>query len=317
MPSITKSWKVPAELAQIRVDAFARECLPHLSRREIDGAIRDRLFSVNDRVTRKGDRLGAGDTLVFNGPEAWLAVNPLPNPELKVRVVSEDSSILILDKPAGMPTHGFSGRDTDTLANFIVSNHAALLAVGRNRWEPGIIHRLDRETSGLVLIAKTPTAFEGLRQQLRRKEIRKNYWALVWGSTNTQGHIDLPLAHDTRDRRRMRAITESDGAKNQRVWNAVTRYQRIGQARGLSLLDIDMETGVMHQIRVHLAAIGHPIVADGLYGGDQSNTFEMQRHFLHACRLVFCHPDDGRIVTVEAALPGDLMEILRRLKIEV
>ena len=264
MASVTKSWTIPAARAQIRVDAFARECLPHLSRREIDGAIRDRLFSVNDRVTRKGDRLSAGDTLVFNGSEAWLAVNPPPNPELEVRVVYEDSSILIVDKPAGMPTHGFSGRDTDTLANFIASNHATVLGVGKSRWEPGIVHRLDRETSGLVLIAKTPTAFERLRQQLRQREIRKNYRALVWGSINTRGQIDLPLAHDTRDKRRMRAITESAGAKNLRVWNAVTRYRRIGKARGLSLLDIDMETGVMHQIRVHLAAIGHPIVADGL-----------------------------------------------------
>jgi 23S rRNA pseudouridine1911/1915/1917 synthase len=317
MASVTKSWTVPATRAQIRVDAFARECLPHLSRREIDGAIRDRLFSVNNRVTRKGDRLGAGDTLVFNGPEAWLAVNPPPNSELEVRVVYEDSSTLIVDKPAGMPTHGFSGRDTDTLANFIASKYPEVLAVGKNRWEPGIVHRLDRETSGLVLIAKTQTAFVNLCRQFRRRDVTKIYRALVWGLTDPEGRIELPLAHDVHDKRRMRAVTGSEGSKNQRVWNAATRYRRIGQAPGLSLLEIDMDTGVTHQIRVHLAAIGHPIVADALYGAEHSDILGLQRHFLHAYRLVFRHPEDGRIVAVETELSDELREGLGRVGIQL
>ncbi len=314
---ITTSWTVLAEHAPIRLDAFVRGCLPHLSRREIGRAIREGLFSVNGGVSKKGDRLGAGDKLVFNGPEALIATNPPPNSGLDVPVVYEDSSVLVVDKPAGMPTHGFSGRDTDTLANFIASRHAELLVVGKNRWEPGIVHRLDNETSGLVLIAKTQTAFAMLRRQFRRRDVTKIYWALVWGITDPEGRIELPLAHDARDRRRMCAIAESEREKNQRSWQAVTGYRRIGHSRRLSLLEINMITGVTHQIRVHLAAIGHPIVADALYGAQHSNTLGLQRHFLHAYRLAFRHPEDVRTVTVETALSDELREVLRVVGIQL
>jgi 23S rRNA pseudouridine1911/1915/1917 synthase len=314
---VIESWTVPVEHANIRLDAFARACLPQLSRREVDRAIREGLFSLNGRPSKKGERLGAGDTLVFTGPETWMAVSPPPNPHLRVPVVYEDSSILIVDKPAGMPTHGFSGQDTGTLANYIACKHAEILAVGKNLWEPGIVHRLDIETSGIVLIAKTPTAFARLRQQFRRKYVRKMYWALVWGLTDAEGRIEAPLAHDWSDRRRMRAIRETEKSKNQRIWPATTEYRRIGHSRGLSLLEVNMKTGVTHQIRVHLAAIGHPIVSDALYGAADSDTLDLQRHFLHAYRLTFRHPEDGRSVTVDTKLPDELREILRRVGIRL
>lgn len=309
----TLSWTVPAA-REMRLDAFVRECLPHLSRREVEHAIRDGFFSIDGRTARKGDRLRAGDRLAFDGSAALLAANPLPDARLEIPIVYEDSSILVVDKPAGVATHGFSGRDRNTLANYIASRHPALLGIGQSRWEPGLVHRLDTETSGLVLVAKTQAAFDELRRQFRLRQIKKIYWALVQGSTRAQGVIDLPLAHDLRDKRRMRAVSQSPFANRARTWKALTRYRKLGQSAGFSLLEIDMATGVTHQIRVHLAAIGHPIVGDLFYGVAGARDFELRRHFLHACRLELRHPENQRNLTVEAQLPEELQEILRRLK---
>jgi 23S rRNA pseudouridine1911/1915/1917 synthase len=314
---IAMSWTVSAEDAQIRLDAFVRACLPHLSRREIDRAISEGLFSVNGGVGKKGDRLGGGDSLLFNGPQALLVTSPPANSSLRVPVVFDDSSVLVVDKPAGMPTHGFSGRDIDTLANFIASKYPELLEVGNNRWEPGIVHRLDNETSGLVLIAKTQTAFANLRRQFRRREVTKIYWALVWGLTEPEGRIALPLTHDVRDRRRMCGLTGSERETNRQIWRAVTGFRRLGHSQGFSLLEIHMLTGVTHQIRVHLAAIGHPIVADTLYGAEHSDTLGLRRHFLHAYRLVFRHPGEDRTVTVETKLSDELQKILQGVGIQL
>ncbi|MGH7794132.1 MAG: RluA family pseudouridine synthase [Candidatus Binatia bacterium] len=312
----TKTWTLPAERREIRLDAFVRQCLPHLSRREIENAIRAKLFFVGDKASKKGDRLGSGDELVFHGPASWLTANPLPESALEVPIVYEDASILLVNKPAGMPTHGFSARDSGTLANFLLARRPALVNIGTSRWEPGLVHRIDRETSGLVLVAKTETAFADLKSQFRRRRVKKIYWALVWGITRGEGVIELPLAHDSGGRARMRAVTRRAHARG-RTWNALTRYRKLGQSRGLSLLEIDMETGVTHQIRAHLAAIGHPIVADAVYGAGRSENLGLKRHFLHARSLAIFHPDGDGLLTVEADLPKELGEILSRLKIKL
>jgi 23S rRNA pseudouridine1911/1915/1917 synthase len=311
----TMDWPVPPEQAGIRLDAFLRARLPHLSRREIDGALGDGAFSVNGRGARKGDRLKAGDRVVFAGCAALLADRPLPEFNLEIPIVYEDTSILIVDKPAGMATHGFSGRDTGTLANYIAARYPALVGVGTSRWEPGLVHRLDTETSGLVLIAKTQTAFDHLRRQFRKRHVEKIYWALVWGKCEAAGEIDLPLAHDPSDARRMRPAAQSSAKI--KTWSARTRYRRLAQAREMTLLEVAMESGVMHQIRVHLTAIGHPILADALYGKDRSETFGLARHFLHARGLGFRHPESGRAVRFEVELPKELRAVLDQVGIKL
>jgi 23S rRNA pseudouridine1911/1915/1917 synthase len=312
----TISWLVPAEFSAARLDAFVRHGLPHISRREIDRALGEKMFSLNGRVARKGARLAAGDTVRFIGPAHWLSEQPPPMAELDIRVVYEDSSILVLDKPAGVATHGFSARDGVTAANFIAARWPELLNVGKSRWEPGLVHRLDVETSGLLLVAKTNVAFDQLRGQFRRRAIRKTYWSLVWGDAEAQGEIALPMAHDSRDRRRMRVIQPPQNARRQRVWPALTRYRKLGAAQGLSLLEIDMATGVTHQIRVHLAALGHAIVGDRLYGAQHEEAFGLQRHFLHAKGLEFTHPSEHRALKLDAPLAPELGEVLRRLEIK-
>lgn len=312
----TPSWLVPAEFAAARLDVFVRHCLPHLSRRAIDQAIGAKLFLLNGRAGKKGDRLAVGNILIFSGPVDWLVVQPPPAGQLDIAIVYQDAALLALDKPAGVATHGFSARDGATVANFIAARWPELLNVGKSRWEPGLLHRLDVETSGLILIAKTQAAFEHLRLQFRRREIDKTYWALVWGDADAAGVIDFPLAHDTRDRRRMCVIGADLKVKRQRVWPALTRYRRLGAAGGLSLLEIHMATGVTHQIRVHLAALGHAIVGDRLYGARHEAAFGLQRHFLHAKGLEFSHPSDGRALKLDTELAPELGEVLRRLGIK-
>ena len=312
----TRSWKVPAQLDDIRLDSFVHRCLPQLSRREIANAIHERRFFINGKIARKGNRLSSGDCLVFIGPQQWLAVRPSPNLQLDIPIVYEDSMILAVNKPAGVATHGFSGRDTETLANFVLAKRPSLINIGKSRWEPGLVHRLDRETSGLVIVAKTQTAFDRLRLELRRRRINKKYLALVWGRTAAERLIDVPLAHDPGDPRLMQPAAAFSRAKRQRIWHAVTRFRKIGEACGLSLLEVEMTTGVTHQIRVHLAAIGHAIVGDSLYGVNAEN-FDLERHFLHASSLEFPHPADGRIVKLKADLPTELRTVLKRLGIHL
>jgi 23S rRNA pseudouridine1911/1915/1917 synthase len=308
----TRSWKVPAQLDAIRLDSFARRCLPQLSRREIEKAIDEQLFSINGKIGRKGTRLSGGDLLVFIGSQQWLAVGPAPNIHLDIPIIYEDSTILAVNKSAGIATHGFSGRDTETLANFVLAKWPSLVNIGKSRWEPGLVHRLDRETSGLVIVAKTQAAFDRLRLELRRRRIKKKYLALVWGRTAAERLIDVPLAHDPRDPRRMQPL-----ARKQRSWHAVTRFRKIGEAQGLSLVEVEMTTGVTHQIRVHMAAIGHAIVGDSLYGVNGTETFGLERHFLHSSSLEFPHPADGRIVKLKADLPNELSTVLKRLGIRI
>jgi 23S rRNA pseudouridine1911/1915/1917 synthase len=315
--SKTPSWLVPPEFATARLDAFVRQCLPHLSRRVIERAIGAKLFYLNGRTGKKGDRLVAGDRLLFAGPVDWLAEQPLSTTEFKLPVLYEDDSILVVDKPAGVATHGFSGRDQTTVANLIAARWPELLSVGKSRWEPGLVHRLDIETSGLVLVAKTPAVFDRLRIQFRRREIAKTYWALVWGDVSREGLIDFPLAHDARDRRRMRVVRDNLKVKRQRVWPALTHYRKLGASGGLSLLEIQMATGVTHQIRVHLAARGHAIVGDLLYDTEHEERFGLRRHFLHAKALKFRHPEDNRMVEIESELPHELVEVLRRVGITI
>lgn len=314
--SNTPSWLVPPEFAATRLDVFARQCLPYLSRRAIEQAIDAKLFVLNGRAGKKGDRLAAGDNLRFAGPPDWLADQPLPAAELDLPVVYEDDSILVLDKPAGLASHGFSARDHATLANVIAMRWPELLNVGNSRWEPGLVHRLDIETSGLILVAKTQAVFDRLRLQFRRREISKTYWALVWGDGGAEGIIDFPLAHDSSDKRKMRAVRPSGKGKPLRNWRALTQYRKIGAAGGTSLLEIVMATGVTHQIRVHLAAIGCPLVGDALYGIEGKERFGLSRHFLHAKGLEFCHPGDQRRIRLEAEMPRELTDVLERLGIK-
>jgi 23S rRNA pseudouridine1911/1915/1917 synthase len=308
------NWKVTSEQAGSRLESFVRQRLPHLSRRESIKAIAEQAFTVNGRAAKKGDRLNSGDVVNFVGSRDWLADQPKPC-HSKVRIAYEDDDVLVIDKPAGMATHGFSGRHNDTVANFLVGHRPELVSVGNSRWEAGLVNRLDRETSGLVLAAKNQHAFGSLREQFRSRRIKKTYWALVWGDAAPCGLISFDLVHDPSHRGRMQIIEGSaNRCKPSKIWQAVTRFRNLAASAEMSLLEIEMETGVTHQIRVHLAALGHAIVGDVVYGR-KADSLQLGRHFLHACRIEFTHPASANIVVVESPLPAELRSCIDRAKI--
>lgn len=311
-----KRWSAPEMARGMRLDAFVRKCLPHLSRRQLIEAVRDGLFFINGTVGKKGDRLKAGDLLTYHGPEDWLQIAPPAASTHELKIAYEDASVLVVDKPAGMATHGFSARDRNTLANLLIGHRPALTNIGNSRWQPGLVHRLDRETSGLVLVAKTPRAFEHLRLQFRRRQVEKRYWALVWGSPPIEGVITYPLTHDRGSKGRMKALVDrSKATPGKKAWSALTQFRKMAEASGASLLEIRMNTGVTHQVRVHLATIGHPIVADLTYGTPGQQRFGLKRHFLHAVCLNFRHPEDEQPVKVDSQLPAELKSVLDRFGI--
>ncbi|MGH7926753.1 MAG: RluA family pseudouridine synthase [Candidatus Binatia bacterium] len=301
-----------------RLDAFLRAQLPFLSRRELDDALREGCFTINGRLVLKGYRLAEGDVVCFAGPAARFFNAPIANRQLRVPLVYEDASLLALNKPAGMDCHGFSGRYDQTVANFLVARWPELVNVGKSRWEPGLVHRLDRATSGLVLVAKNQAVFNELRRQFSRRAVKKTYLALVQGSIAEEGTIAFPLTHDSNDRRKMRAvIAPRKSAWKHKIWPAVTHYRKLAEQKGMSFLRLEMETGVTHQLRVHLALIGHSIVGDSLYGTDVQEVFSLGRHFLHASGLRFMHPVSGHAVRLNVALPDELSAILSQLNMQL
>ena len=311
------SWVVPPELRAIRLDAFVRRCLPHLSQREAHRAIEEGAFWIGARRGRKGDRLAGGERLIFRGAEYWLSAAPSPQSDLDLVIRYEDDSLLVVDKPAGIPTHGFSGRETHSVANFLAAARPNLHGIGRSPWEPGLINRLDRGTSGLVLAAKNQAAFDTLRAESERGAIKKKYWALVWGVSEETGTISIPLGHDAKDRTKMAALRTAGRNASSRHWPATTRFRRRLSAQGFSLLEVEIDRGVTHQIRVHLQTAGYPIVGDPLYGGGRIDRFALGRQFLHAWRIEFRHPRGGRALAVESPLPDDLKGVLAELGMPV
>ena len=309
------TWEIGAAEEGGRLENFVRRHLPHLSRRQSTKAIDESAFLVNGRRATKGQRLKQGDRVVFHGAKHWLSELPVAAVRARVTVIYEDTEIIAIDKPAGIPTHGFSGRDVDTLANMIVAQWPELSSVGRSRWEPGLLNRLDTETSGLVLVAKNQPAYDNLREQFRGRRVTKKYIALVWGEVASSGSIGLALAHDPTDRRRMRVVDDfGTNRRPLRSWHALTSFRKLASSGAVSLVEITMETGVTHQIRVHLAAIGHAIVGDPLYGSKKDPT-DLARHFLHSSCLQFAHPASGQRTILESPLPTELGNFLKRVKI--
>ena len=221
---------------------------------------------------------------------------------------------MVIDKPAGMVVHPSAGHEHGTLVNALLHHVGDLSGIGGER-RPGIVHRLDRGTSGLMVVAKHDAAHQELARQFRGREIEKEYLALVWGEVHAGRRIDLPVGRDPSNRKRM-------SARARRSREAVTRIVRaepLGPA--LTLARVAIHTGRTHQIRVHLSAIGHSVVGDALYGGvrrrvpgDVRAVTHLERPFLHATRLVFRHPADGRRLEFDSPLPDDLQHVLDELR---
>jgi 23S rRNA pseudouridine1911/1915/1917 synthase len=268
---------------------------------------------AEDRVRVDGRRAPKG-TPVQAGARISVALpppdQPAPQPELPIRIVHADQCLVIADKPAGMPSHPLKPGETGTAANALVGRFPELASVGPAPREGGLVHRLDTDTSGLLLAARTEAAHAMLRAQFTARTVEKDYLALVAGELHAGGEIALPLLHDPRDPGRMLAASDPGYAAEHGARQALTTFTPVERRSGFTLLEVQIATGVMHQIRAHLAFIGHPLAGDGLYGGPPLPG--LARHFLHAARLGFAHPDGSR-ASFASPLPPELQAALQAL----
>jgi 23S rRNA pseudouridine1911/1915/1917 synthase len=297
--------------AGARLDRFLTGVLAGVSRSQLQRLIASGHVRVDGLPARPSLRLRPGQSVSVELPEPH---EPHDEAEaLPLAILYQDASLAVVVKPAGMVVHPGAGHERGTLVNALLHHLDDLSGIGRER-RPGIVHRLDRGTSGLMVVAKTDAAHEALARQFRDRAIEKEYIALVWGAVVAGRRIDAPIGRDPVQRKKM-------SARSRRSREAVTRIVRAEPiGRALTLVRVAIHTGRTHQIRVHLSAIGHPIVGDALYGGarrrvagDLRAVTRLERPFLHAARLAFRHPIDGRRMEFESPLPDDLSAVLGSL----
>ena len=302
---------VTDEYDGIRLDHYITAVLPERSRSQIQRLIRTRHVRLNRKSVRASHTVHPGDVVELEIP---AAVPATPTAEaLPLTILHDDADLVVVNKPPGMVVHPAAGHESGTLVNALLHHVAGLSGIGGEQ-RPGIVHRLDRGTSGAMVVAKHDAAHAELSRQFADREVEKEYVALVWGLLNTGRRIDAPLGRDPSNRQKM-------STRARRARTAVTRITGTERFRGLTLATIAIATGRQHQIRVHLNSIGHPVVGDAVYGGlrrhlaaDHRILATLERPFLHAYRLAFVHPRDGRRVEFRADVPDDLQLVLDNLR---
>lgn len=289
-----------------RLDRYLTAALPSLSRAAWQRLIEAGEVLVNGALSRPAYKVRAGDALLVRIPPpepTELTPEPIP-----LAVVYEDEALIVINKPAGLVVHPGAGNPRGTLVNALLY-HCPTLAVG-GAVRPGIVHRLDKDTSGLLVVAKTDTAQQRLQQQFKRREVQKRYVALVIGAVSAaSGYVNAPIGRHPVQRVKMAVV---EGGREARTrWTVRTRYQDAA-GRPYTLLDVDLETGRTHQIRVHLAWVGYPLVGDTLYG-PQRQPLPAPRQCLHAAQLSFAHPLTGEALSFSAPLPEDFTQVIAQL----
>ena len=294
---------VPAELNGQRLDTALAALMPSLSRSAARRLIEQGHVQIQHGKARPARAVRAGE--VLNVAVERQSPVPLAPSARTVSIIYEDDDVAIVDKSAGLTVHPGAGRESDTLIHALLGYDQAIAAVGDSE-RPGIVHRLDKDTSGLIAVARTSAAHAYLARQWRNHEVTKRYWALVVGEPRqSEGVIDMPIGRDPRNRKRMAPALGGRPARS--------RYRVLATYRGFSLLDVSIETGRTHQIRVHLAAIGHPVAGDQLYGSRQAPP-RLTRQFLHAYELGLRLPSTGEFKEFYSPLPEELEAVLHELR---
>jgi 23S rRNA pseudouridine1911/1915/1917 synthase len=306
---------VPAASGGLRLDRALTELLPDFSRSFIVKLIDDGRVSVAGRAATKASlRVEEGQSIEVDVPPP--APSSIESQELPLTILFEDDELVVIDKPAGLVVHPAAGHRDGTLVNALLFHVKDLSGIG-GELRPGIVHRLDKDTSGVMVIAKHDDAHRRLTDAWGTDAVRKEYLALVYGTPKSpSGTIDAPIGRDPRDRVKMAIVP---GARH-----ALTDYFVAEQLRHASLLRCRIRTGRTHQIRVHLKHLGHPIIGDALYSGPQwrgipdrklqKTIASFPRQALHASRITFPHPRTGEALTFEAPLPTDMQDLLEALR---
>jgi 23S rRNA pseudouridine1911/1915/1917 synthase len=284
----------------VRLDKFVSEKCPELSRTHAQKLIGEGHIAVNGREAKPSLRLEIGDKINIRIPPT--PPSPLSPEAIPLNILYEDDDLLVVDKPAGLTVHPAAGNTSHTLINAILAHFPRLTDIS-DSLRPGIVHRLDKDTSGVMLVAKNRVAQINLINQFKARAIVKSYLVLVKGRlTPERGVIEAAIGRDPRNRKRMAVVTEGREAR--------TQYQVIKYIDDYTLLEVAPETGRTHQIRIHLSAIGYPVVGDALYGVKSPH---LSRQFLHACRLGFKLPSTGEYVEFKSELPPDLEKALEEI----
>jgi 23S rRNA pseudouridine1911/1915/1917 synthase len=308
---------IPDEQAGARLDSVLATLLPQQSRSQIQRLIKDGRVQVAgvraDKVKASLPVEAGQEVAIDMPPPAPAAAVPQALP---LDVVYEDGDIVVVNKAAGMVVHPAAGHADGTLVNALLHHVDDLSGIG-GELRPGIVHRLDKGTSGLMVVAKHDAAHEALAAQFEERHVEKEYVALVWGVLSPGRRIEEPIGRDPNNRQRM-------STRARRARTAVSRITWAEPFPGVCLVGVGIATGRTHQIRVHLSGIGHPIVGDALYGGVHRRVppqlravQKLERPFLHAAKLAFAHPRDGRPLAFEAPLPDDLSAVLEALRHDV
>ena len=302
--------------AGARLDAFLASRVEGVSRTTLKRAADDGDVLVDGKTAKPSYRVQAGERVEVELPAP--PASDIEAEDIPLDIVYEDAEVVVVNKPAGMVVHPAAGVRSGTLANAVAFRLQASGQTGHaNPQRPGIVHRLDRDTSGLIVVALTPRAHENLSDQFRARTVFKSYAALVHGVVKEdKGKIEQPIGRDPRNRTRMAVVRTGRAAVS--IWKARRRFER------MTLLDVEIKTGRTHQLRVHLAWMNHPVVGDETYGGGRDKNLHdprlraavasLGRQFLHAARLGFHHPTTGQWLGFDAPLPADLAGLLEQLK---
>ena len=291
-----------------RLDAYLSEEVLELSRSRIQRLIEQEQVQVNEAIcTSKKVAVQPGDRIQITIPDA--APLDLQPEDIPLDVLYEDQHFLILNKPVGLVVHPAPGHANGTLVNALLAHCGTLAGIGGVQ-RPGIVHRLDKDTSGALAIAKTDQAHQNLQQQFQAKTARRSYLAVVYGAPPNSGTIDQPIGRHRVDRKKMAITPEAEGGRR-----AVTHWRVKERLGNYTLMNFDLETGRTHQIRVHAAHMGHPIVGDSVYGAGRAIGVNLVGQALHAWRLQVQHPISGETIEVVAPPPRSfttLVEVLQR-----
>lgn len=292
-----------------RLDLWLSENLPHVSRSRIQKLIENGHVSINNQVCySKKTKLVVDDCLGVTIPEP--AKLNLVAENIPLEILYEDEHLIIVNKPAGMVVHPAPGHYTGTLVHALLYHCDTLAGIGGVE-RPGIVHRLDKDTTGAIMVAKSDRAHQHLQAQIKAKTARREYWGIIYGSFATEtGRIDLPIGRHQQDRKKMAIIPVEDGGRE-----AVTHWQTLERLGNYSLMQFLLETGRTHQIRVHCADYGHPLLGDITYSSNRSLKVNLSGQALHARKLSLIHPISEELITAIAPLPLEftkLLQVLRR-----
>jgi 23S rRNA pseudouridine1911/1915/1917 synthase len=325
-----RSFIAEAAAAKMRLDAFLAKALPHISRGRAQMLIEDGQVTVNGSPGKASHKLRGGEQIDIEGEPQPAPLRAEPE-DIPLDIIYEDDDLAVINKPAGMTVHAGAGSLEDnrgTLVNALLFHFRQELSSTGGELRPGIVHRLDKQTSGLIVVAKNDVAHRKLAESFAARDLRKVYIALVHGDMKgDEGTVDLPISRDVVRRTRM-TTRRAGGRAAVSHWRVI---ERIGTAEKPSahgkftLVEVRIETGRTHQIRVHMQSLGHPIVGDTLYGAPhhitrtaRSSTDEplaLQRNFLHAAELDITHPRSGKLLELRAPLPAELTNLLAELRV--